>query len=123
MLLIFKAYLALIQFDVLIARRDFSAIYNKVRHCPVASEVSSQNPVGRICFAINMACIWYWKEVLCLQRSAAAACLLKAYGVDAQMIVGVQQIPFKAHAWIEVDGHVVNDKSYMTELYRVLDRC
>ena len=70
-----------------------------------------------------MACIWYWKEVLCLQRSAATACLLKRHGVPAQMMIGAQQMPFKAHAWVEVDGRVVNDKPYMREMYAVLDRC
>ena len=35
--------------------------------------------VERICSAVDMACIWYWKEALCLQRSAATACLLKKY--------------------------------------------
>ena len=70
-----------------------------------------------------MACIWYWKEALCLQRSAATACLLKQYGVLAQMVIGAQQMPFKAHAWVEVDGRVVNDKPYTPEMYAVLDRC
>ncbi len=67
--------------------------------------------------------IAYWKQALCLQRSAATACLLKRYGVPAQMVIGARQIPFKAHAWVEVDGRVVNDKLYMPEIYAVLDRC
>ena len=32
-------------------------------------------------------------------------------------------MPFKAHAWVEVAGVVVNDKPYMPEMYAVLDRC
>ena len=72
---------------------------------------------------MDMAGIWYWKEALCLQRSAALTCLLKRYGVTAQMVIGAQQMPFKAHAWVEVDGRVVNDKSYTPGRYAVLDRC
>jgi len=60
---------------------------------------------------------------LCLQRSAATACLLKRFGVSAQLVIGAQQMPFKAHAWVEVDGVVVNDKPYTSEIYTVLDRC
>ena len=26
------------------------------------------------------------------------------------MVIGAQQMPFKTHAWVEVDGRVVNDK-------------
>jgi hypothetical protein len=72
---------------------------------------------------VDLACIWYWKEALCLQRSAAAACLLKLYGVSAQMVIGAHHTPFKAHAWVEVGGRVVNDKPYTPEMYVVLDRC
>jgi len=113
----------LIHFDFYIARGDFAALYNKVRHCSVANKVPSPNAVEQICSAVDVACIWYWKEALCLQRSAAAACLLKRHGVPAQMVIGAQQIPFKAHAWVEVNGRVVNDKPYTPEMYGVLDRC
>jgi hypothetical protein len=81
------------------------------------------NAVEQICAAVNVACILYWKQVLCLQRSAATACLLKRYGVHAQLVFGAQQTPFRAHAWVEVDGVIVNDKAYMREVYAVLAKC
>jgi len=122
-LLVLKAYLKLIHFDLYLARGNFAALYNKVRVYPIAKKSPTPDAVERICHAVDMACIWYWKEALCLQRSAAAACLLKKYGVPAQMVIGAQQMPFKAHAWVEVDGRVVNDKLYTPEMYAVLDRC
>jgi hypothetical protein len=121
--LILKAYIKLIVFDVYLARGNFEALYKKVRLYPQKKRKPSVNAVERICAAVDMACIWYWKEALCLQRSAATACLLKQHGVHAQMVIGAQQIPFKAHAWVEVDGRVVNDKPYMLEIYSVVDRC
>jgi hypothetical protein len=48
---------------------------------------------------------------------------LKQYGVAAQMMIGAQQMPLKAHAWVEVDGRVVNDKPYIREMYAILERC
>jgi hypothetical protein len=122
-LLVLKAYLKLIYFDLYLARGNFGALYKKVREHPIGKGPVSPDSVECISSAIDMACIWYWKETLCLQRSAATACLLKRYGVPAQMVIGAQQMPFKAHAWVEVDGRVVNDKSYMQEMYAVLDRC
>ena len=122
-LLVLRAYLRLLQFDCYLARGNFEALYNHVRNCPIEKKPMSPNAVEQICAAVDMACIWYWKEVLCLQRSAATACLLKRFGVPAQMVIGAQHIPFKAHAWVEVGGDVVNDKPYMPELYGVLDRC
>jgi hypothetical protein len=121
--LILKAYLRLIQFDFYLARRNFAALYHKVRKFPVREGTATPDAVERICAAIDMAAIWYWKPALCLQRSAATACLLKEYGVRAQMVIGAQPMPFKAHAWVEVDGRVVNDKPYTPEIYCVLERC
>lgn len=121
--LVLKAYLKLIHFDLYLARGNFAALYAKVRDYPVANLSPDPDAVKRICDAVDMACIWYWKEALCLQRSSATACLLKNHGVRAQMVVGAQQMPFKAHAWVEVDGRVVNDKPYTPEMYVVLDRC
>lgn len=121
--LVLRAYLRLIQFDLYLARGNFQALYDKVRAYPIRKIPTSADTTERICSAVDMACIWYWKEVLCLQRSAATACLLKRHGIPAQMMIGAQQMPFKAHAWVEVDGRVVNDKPYMREMYAVLDKC
>jgi hypothetical protein len=121
--LIFEAYLNLILFDFYLARSNFAAIYDKVRNYPVGKTTPPPDAVECICSAVDMACIWYWKEALCLQRSAVTSCLLKSHGIVAQMVIGAQRLPFKAHAWVEVDGRVVNDKPYVPEMYAVLDRC
>jgi hypothetical protein len=121
--LVLRAYLKLICFDFYLACGNFKALHDKVRNYRVNKTTAAHDAVQKISAAVDMACIWYWKEVLCLQRSAATACLLKGYGVPAQMMIGAQQMPFRAHAWVEVDGHVVNDKPYMREMYAVLDEC
>jgi Transglutaminase-like superfamily len=121
--LVLKAYLKLIYFDVYLARGNFAALYERVRSYPTGEKAEAADAIEQICSAVDMACIWYWKEVLCLQRSAATACLLKRYGIPAQLVIGAQQMPFKAHAWVEVRGRVVNDKPYVPEIYAVLDRC
>ena len=121
--LVLKAYWKLIYFELYLVRRDFAALYNSVRKFPLALVEPSRDAVEKICTAVDLASIWYWKPALCLQRYAATACLLKRHGIPAQLVIGAKQIPFKAHAWVEVDGRVVNDKSYAPEIYAVLDRC
>jgi hypothetical protein len=121
--LVVRAYLKLIYFDFYLARGNFAALYDKVRECPQNKAPSSESAVLEICAAVDIACIWYWKEVLCLQRSAVTACLLKGCGIPALMLIGAQQMPFRAHAWVEVDGQVVNDKPYVRDMYAVLDHC
>jgi hypothetical protein len=120
---ILQAYLKLIQFDFYLARGNFAPLYEKVRNYPRGAKAGASDATKQICAAVDMACIWYWKEALCLQRSAATVCLLKRHGIPAQMVIGAQHTPFKAHAWVEVDGSVVNDKPYISEMYAVLDRC
>jgi hypothetical protein len=121
--LISQAYLELAYFDFYLVRRDFGGLYATVRNYPTSQCSPSPNAIDKICEAVGIACIWYWKAALCLQRSAATACLLRRYGVPAQLVIGVQQLPFKSHAWVEVDGQVVDDKPYIHEIYTVLDRC
>jgi hypothetical protein len=49
--------------------------------------------------------------------------MLRENGVAAQMVIGAQKLPFKAHAWVEVDGVIVNDRLASTENFLVLERC
>jgi Transglutaminase-like superfamily len=121
MLLVLHAFMMLVTFQIDLARGNFASLYQKVRAFPIRR--SSKHDVERICSAVDLACIWYPKEVLCLQRSAVTACLLRRCGVPAQMVVGASLMPFRAHAWVEVNGVVVNDKAYVSDMYAVLDRC
>ena len=123
LVLVLEAYLGLIRFDLYLGRKDFDSLYNKVRKYRTRKTAASPGSIEAICSAVDVACIWYWKEALCLQRSAATVCLLRKYGVSAHLVIGAQQMPFKAHAWVEVEGRVANDKRYVGELYATLDRC
>ena len=103
--LVLRAYLKLIYFDFYLARSNFSALYDKVRNYPVEKTTPAPDAAELICSAVDMACIWYWKEALCLQRSAATSCLLKRHGIFAQMVIGARQMPFRAHTSVKVHRH------------------
>ncbi|HJT71917.1 MAG TPA: lasso peptide biosynthesis B2 protein [Terriglobales bacterium] len=118
-----RAYRVLIHFDRYLARGDFAALHQAVRTFPLAQVRIEPIDIDRICRAVDIACIWYWKEVLCLQRSAATTCLLRKCGAPAQMVLGVQHTPYRAHAWVETNGRVINDRPYMRDLYMVIDIC
>ena len=122
-LLVLTAYVSLIRFDLYLARGDFETLYNLVRKYPTSKKPTLPDSIERICSAVDMACIGYCKEVLCLQRSAATTCPIRKYSVSAHLVIGAQQMPFKAHAWVEVEGKVVNDKQYVPEMYGILTRC
>ena len=116
------AYLELIRFGFHIRRKNFAALHSAVRKSSVRKHRSRCTSLAELCRAVDLACIWYGKKVLCLQRSAAATCLLRRHGIPAQLVIGTQQIPFHAHAWVEGDGRVVTDRAYTPEMYAVLER-
>lgn len=122
--LVLKSWLLLLHFEFVMRFHDF-----KVLHEIVRTERVRSTPIGRhpsreeLCHAIDLACVFYFKQVMCLQRSAATTLLLRRYGWTAEMVIGAQLVPFKSHAWVEVKGAIVNDKPYMLDIYRVLERC
>lgn len=122
--LVIESWLLLLYFEFVLALRDFNALYQSVRDeqtRPAAS--SAQYPREDLCHAIDLACVLFFKPVLCLQRSAATTILLRRHGWEAEMVIGAQMLPFKSHAWVEIHGKVANDKPYMLDTYRVLERC
>lgn len=120
--LVFEAYRQLLAFEILLTRQHFALIRNRVRCFPLGRTTDSPNALERICTAVDVASACYWKQILCLQRSTATACLLKKHGFWAQVIIGTALLPFKAHAWVEIDRQVINDKPYVQDIYQVIDR-
>lgn len=118
-----KAYLQLIVVDIMLTFRDFPALYQRVRRLPTKPDVSADHSAEKICRSVDLACVWYWKQVPCLQRSAVTTMLLRKHGIAASLVIGAQPLPFRAHAWVEACGEVLNDKPYISEMYPVLDRC
>ncbi len=49
-------------------------------------------------------------RALCLEQSFALWVLLRRRGIDADLRLGVQPIPFGAHAWVEHRGQPVNER-------------
>ncbi|MFC6647122.1 lasso peptide biosynthesis B2 protein [Granulicella cerasi] len=100
--------------------------FKEIKQFVCEQEVASREKrdevdVQNLCHAMDLACVFYFKPVLCLQRSAATTVLLKRHGWNATMVIGAQIVPFLSHAWCEVAGSVVNDKPYMREKYAVLE--
>lgn len=122
-LLFWKAFFGLLAFDVFLLGRNFARLHSIVRAWRVARRNTSLDVIDRICDAVNHACVWYPKRALCLQRSVVTTCLLRSCGVPAQMVLGAQKLPFKAHAWVEVDGRAINERTDVKAAYGVWERC
>ena len=73
--------------------------------------------------AVDVASVLYFKPVRCLQRSAATVLLLRSCGTAAELVIGVQRWPLRAHAWVEVGGTAVNDRAHVAKTFAVIERC
>ena len=122
-MLFLKAWFGLFAYDILKALCNFETIHSMIRHWTVASRPTDPAAVDRVCNAVNYACIWYPKHVLCLQCAFVTTYLLRKNGIPADMVLGAQKLPFKAHAWVEVHGRAVNERSNVQQTYAVWDRC
>ena len=108
--------------DIFIAF-GFAAVYDLVKRWPVSTSMHRSDAVEKVMQEMTRAMTWYPKQAMCLQRSAVTACFLRASGIDAELVIGCQKLPFLAHAWVEVNGQVVNDSKRVQETHKVLDRC
>lgn len=118
-----RALLMLITYDLLRSFSTFGRIHKMVKRWPVARGTPADDAIDRVCTAVNYACIWYPKQVLCLQCAFVTTYLLRKKGVLAHMVLGAQKLPFKSHAWVEVNGQAINERSNVQATYAVLDRC
>jgi hypothetical protein len=119
-----EALLELLYFEYVMRFRRFRELHRIVRDEPVTPDKTGfKVPIETLCHAVDLACVFYFKQVLCLQRSAATTVLLRRHGWAAEMVIGAQILPYRSHAWCEMNGAVVNDKPYIAEIYAVLERC
>lgn len=122
LLLIMEATTRLWMHDRFMQRHTFKQLYQRIKDARLLRQLETVS-LERISASLEIATALYWKEVLCLQRSAVLVSLCRRYGIDAHMVTGVQRMPFKAHAWVEVDGAVVNDPVASREQFLVMEVC
>jgi hypothetical protein len=121
LLLYFRLAKELLRYDLACAMLGFRSVHRGLRRS------SSRKPIGpeievAVCEAVRRIVPFYWKRVQCLQRSVITARVLRAYGAEAEVVVGYRLAPFLAHAWVEVAGRIVNDSPAFQSRLQVLER-
>jgi hypothetical protein len=115
------ALLGLAAFDFVLTLFSMKSLCSLVKRWPLRKNSTvDRDAIGRICSAVEKACVWYPRQALCLQRSAVTTCLLRAHGIPARMNIGARPMPLLAHAWVEAEGAVVNDWAQVKSFYGAL---
>lgn len=118
------AFAGLVLFDIALLVCSLKSVCEFVNVWPLRG---SQNPdpniPGKVCSAVEKACVWYPKQAMCLQRSAVTTCILRIKGKPAKMVIGIRPMPFMAHTWVEIDGQIVNDWRGVRTFYSPVVSC
>ena len=117
MFLVLAAWRQLLWFDL----QCLMGVQGRLLSLPEPSYRRSRNlSTEAFAHALNLAAMFYWKEVLCLQGSIALARLLRRQGVQSAVVIGYRPNPFVAHAWVTVDGRVLNESGSHAQRLRPL---
>lgn len=117
------AFFGLLAFDLMLRLAGFQSLITKVERWPISKPHSVDFEIcRRVRAMVDRAQLYYPKKAMCLQHSAVVTCLLRRRGLPAQMVLAARDFPPKGHAWVEVEGEVVNDKPAVQEIYRTLRR-
>ncbi len=104
--LIFRALYEIARYEVIVALLGSGHILSQLKRQSIAAKPTSRELEQAICDAVLLATCFYWKPVLCLQRSVCTVRLLRRHGIVARLVIGYRPSPFFSHAWVEVDGRV-----------------
>lgn len=104
--LIFLALYEIARYEVIVSLLGSGPILLQLKRQSIAAKPTSRELEQAICDAVLLATCFYWKPVLCLQRSVCTVRLLRRHGIVARLVIGYRPSPFFSHAWVEVDGRV-----------------
>lgn len=122
LLLTLRACRELILFDLLSVFGGFPTIRKWLARTSIDSRKHGSPTIQEIVEAVDVVGTFYWHQIRCLQRSFAGARLARQSGIGAELVIGTRPVPFLSHAWIEVNGDIVNDyKGYKRKLF-VIER-
>ncbi len=117
------AFWELVLYDVLALwgfKHVRAAVLRSRRHA--TRDEPDADTVIRVVDAVRTTCVLYFKKNHCLQRAFVTTRLLRRRGIAATLMIGSQPAPIRSHAWVEVDGVPVINRTTHLAFYKVLDR-
>jgi hypothetical protein len=119
--LVTQAFWELLRYEIVVAARGLLGVCEGLRAMRVTHGRNLAGP-EEICDAVERALVWYFKPVQCVQRSIVTARLLRRHGFQAHVAIGFRSTPFFGHAWVELDGRVINDANEYRRRLNVIER-
>jgi hypothetical protein len=118
--LVCRCLFELARYDAVYKVKGFPGVPGSIAIPVHTTDQFREEREAAICSAALLACCLYWKPVTCLQRAICLVRLLRSHRIPARLVIGYRVAPFFSHAWVEVDGRVVNDSPVYRQRLRVL---
>ena len=118
--LVLRALFEMVRYDVIVSSVGIGRILRQLRSQHVPVKQCREDLQKAICDAVLLASCFYWKPVLCLQRSVCTTILLRKYGIGAKVVIGYRPAPFFSHSWVEVNGEVAYGSAAYRERLQIL---
>lgn len=121
--IVLQAYLSLIKVYIVI---KFFGFYGLIRYIKQQKNKNIEyldiEPKKFICLAIalNRACFYFPIRVKCLEWSAALTTMGLKKKWKCNMEVGVQLLPFRAHAWVKVNNNIIADDPGLSKTLSII---
>lgn len=103
-----NSYIILLNIFITIKIKGFYHLINKICHNEIIKSEEKED-IKNLAIALNKACSLFPVRVKCLEWSLALYFLARKYNLTCNFVIGVQNYPFKAHAWIEYKNSIVAD--------------
>ncbi|MCL2646655.1 MAG: lasso peptide biosynthesis B2 protein [Phycisphaerales bacterium] len=117
----FKAYLYLLKVYFILKVFGFYSLIKSIKKSGKTgvNEVDA-GKFDKLVAALNRACFYFPTRVKCLEWSAALVFMGLKRGLKCNIEIGVQNLPFVAHAWVRAGGSVVADDESLPENLSVI---
>jgi hypothetical protein len=113
------ALLTFAVYDILMKLLGFHRICRIIERRAFKKQKTDLLRILQVCAGVERARIWYPKEIKCMQHSVVIKFLLAHSGLNARLAIAGRCMPFQSHAWVELDGTVINDTQRVQQYYRV----
>jgi hypothetical protein len=112
-----RAFKILTEVDLVLRRKGLVGLINIIKEHTKSKlhKDSDLEEQDKYISALNIACLWYPMPVKCLKWLATLSLMLLRHQIPAQFVIGVQNNPFWAHAYVQLNGKVLGDLDILSQ--------
>lgn len=118
--MVLEAYLLLIKVYFIVKVYGFHGLIKAIKRKHNGAVRVDSREFNVLVAALNKACFYFPVRTKCLEWSATLTLMGLKRKWKCNIEIGVQNLPFAAHAWVKADGKVIADTQNLPETLSVI---